>query len=165
MSTRTSITADAFRVVMGSVASAVAAVSTFGERPHATTVSAFMSLSMDPPMVVVSLDRSSDLLRHVTVAQRFGVSVLASRQAGTAIALAGKGVDKLATVPWHVDAGLPRIDGASGWLACEVASMVEGGDQVLVLGRVMSLDHTPNAPLTYRRGMFGTHVDAGVEDA
>nr|WP_062998769.1 flavin reductase family protein [Nocardia mikamii] len=161
MSAKVPITDTRFRAVMGSIPTPVAVVSTFdGDRPHGTTVSAFMSLSIAPPMVVVSLDRSSDLLRHITESRRFAINVLAAHQSAIAAAFAKKGTDKMqiSDTAWHVDSGLPRIDEASGWVACHVASMVEGGDHIIVLGHVAALDHLPVPPLVYHQGTFGLHA-------
>ena len=152
--------AEQFREVMAGVAtpvSVVTAVSADGV-PHGTTVSAFASLSMDPPMVLVSLDRGSDLLALVRDTGRFGVNVLGSTQSALALSFARKGADKFASVDWVPDQGLPRLPGAPGWLACEVASLVEGGDHVVALGTVLAADTADGAPLTYHSRVFGTHA-------
>lgn len=77
---------DRFRKVMASVVTPVSVVTAMsgGEGdglPHRTTVSAFASLSMNPPMVLVSLDRASDLLALVRQTGRFGVNVLGAHAA------------------------------------------------------------------------------------
>jgi len=128
-----------------------------GDRPHGTTVSAFTSLSMDPPMVLVSLDRRSELLRGLGKGVRFGVNVLGSDQAALAGAFARKGADKFAGVGWDLDEGAPRLDGSSGWLACAVAKLVDGGDHVIVLGDVLRAVSFGGEPLTYHARRFGTH--------
>ncbi|MDI2030550.1 flavin reductase family protein [Saccharopolyspora sp. TS4A08] len=166
MSTTPAVTHDEFRAVMGSIATPVAVVSAFDrDRPHGTTVSAFMSLSKEPPMTVVSLDRSSDLLRYIDDAQQFGINVLAAHQSAIATAFARKGTDKMAELAWIVDSGLPRIDDTSGWIACDVAKMVDGGDHVLVLGDVVSLDHAPYPPLVYHQGTFGSHTPMATQNS
>ena len=88
--------------------------------PHGTTVSAFCSLSLKPPLVIVALDRSSDLLPLVERQRRFGINVLAGGQEEVGTACACKGPDKLAGTSWRYDAGLPRIEGSAAWLACNV---------------------------------------------
>ena len=148
-----------FREVMASVATPVSIVTTFYEDvAHGTTVSAFTSLSMDPPMVLVSLDRQSDLLALIRQSQRFGVNVLNSEQAALARSFARKGTDKFAGVNWVTDAGLPRLPEASGWLACAVTDFIDGGDHVIALGTVLVADSLVGAPLVYHRRAFGTHV-------
>ena len=89
--------------------------------PHGTTVSAFASLSMDPPMVLVSLDRGSDLLALVRETGRFGVNVLGSTQSALALSFARKGPDKFTDVEWVTSTtASPGCPDAPGWLACEV---------------------------------------------
>jgi flavin reductase (DIM6/NTAB) family NADH-FMN oxidoreductase RutF len=149
-----------FREVMAGVATPVSVVTAMGDGlPHGTTVSAFASLSMDPPMVLVSLDRQSDLLALVRETHRFGVNVLGSDQSALALAFARKGgTGKFNGVRWEVDSDLPRLPGAPGWLACEVAQLVDGGDHVVALGTVVAADTVHGHPLTYHGRLFGTHA-------
>jgi flavin reductase (DIM6/NTAB) family NADH-FMN oxidoreductase RutF len=153
--------AAAFREVMAGVPTPVSVVTALREdRPHGTTVSAFTSLSMAPPMLLVALDRGSDLLARLAIGAPFGVNVLGADQAGLAAAFARKGVDKFAGIAWRADDGAPRLLGSPGWLACTVASLVDGGDHVVVLGDVVRADATGGPPLTYSARTFGTHVAA-----
>jgi flavin reductase (DIM6/NTAB) family NADH-FMN oxidoreductase RutF len=149
-----------FREVMAGVATPVSVVTAMGDGlPHGTTVSAFASLSMDPPMVLVSLDRKSDLLAIVRETHRFGVNVLGSDQSSLALAFARKGgTGKFNGVRWEVDNDLPRLPGAPGWLACDVAQLVDGGDHVVALGNVVAADTEHGSPLTYHGRLFGTHA-------
>lgn len=148
-----------FRNVMAGVVSPVTVITTFWDGlPHGTTVSAFVSLSMDPPMVLVSLDKGSELLGLVRSSRRFGVNVLGSDQAALALAFARKGgADKFAGVSWDAASGVPRLAGATGWLTCEVADLVTGGDHVIVLGDVVAAERAGGEPLTYHARTFGTH--------
>jgi flavin reductase (DIM6/NTAB) family NADH-FMN oxidoreductase RutF len=107
-SERPGIAPVVFREALAAVAAPVAVVTSFHrERPHGTTVSAFCSLSLEPPLVLVSLDRGSDLLRMVRHSRRYGINVLSHDQEGIATRFARKGVDKFAEVPWTLDTGLP----------------------------------------------------------
>ena len=149
-----------FREVMAGVATPVSVVTALSADglPHGTTVSAFASLSMDPPMALVSLDRGSDLLALVRETGRFGVNVLGSTQSALALSFARKGPDKFAAVDWVPSSDLPRLPGAPGWLACEVSALVEGGDHVVALGTVLDAETADGAPLTYHSRVFGTHA-------
>ena len=152
-----------FREVMAGVVTPVSVVTAMDDqRPHGTTVSAFASLSLDPPMVLVSLDRDSDLLALVEASGRFGLNVLDTAQAGLARRFARKGHDKFDGVRWRPDHGLPRLAGGTGWLACAVDRLVEGGDHVIVLGVVLAADRQPARPLTYHARVFGTHTELEV---
>src|SRR3954452_2969725 len=152
--------ADRFREVMAGVATPVSVVTSMADGlPHGTTVSAFASLSMTPPMVLVSLDRGSDLLALVRESGRFGVNVLGATQSALALAFARKaGPGKFSGVRWDVDHGLPRLPGAPGWLACDVSALVEGGDHVVALAPVVAAETLDGRPLTYHGRVFGTHA-------
>jgi flavin reductase (DIM6/NTAB) family NADH-FMN oxidoreductase RutF len=149
-----------FRQAMASVATPVSVVTTTWDDEHyGATVSAFSSLSMDPPMVLVSLDRRSALLTAIRSAGRFGLNILAVSQASTALQFASsRGVGKFDGVVWRPDAGLPRLDGALSWLACDLVELVQGGDHVIALGAVASVETGEGFPLTYHRRIFGTHL-------
>lgn len=153
--------ADGFREVMAGVCTPVAVVTTIaGGLPHGTTVSAFASLSLAPPMVMVALDRGSDLLGRLEVGGPLGLTVLAGGESGLAQVFARKGADKFAGVPWDLDAGAPRLRGQGGWLGCTVSGLVPGGDHVIVLAEVRRADPGTGTPLTYHARTFGTHVAA-----
>jgi flavin reductase (DIM6/NTAB) family NADH-FMN oxidoreductase RutF len=149
-----------FRDVMAGVPAPVTVVTAMGGGlPHGTTVSAFASLSMNPPMVLVALDRGSELLGLIRSSRRFGVNVLGRTQSGWALAFARKGgADKFSGVRWEAEVGIPRLPGAPGWLVCEVADFVDGGDHVIVLGNVVAAETSGGAPLTYHARGFGTHA-------
>src|ERR1700758_4373873 len=101
---------NAFRDLMAAVCAQVTIVPAAEDGPFGTTVSAFASLSLRPPMVVVALDRSSDLLAMLRVTGRFGVNILNSRQHLVAVRFAGKGGDKFRDVGWTETDGLPRLN-------------------------------------------------------
>jgi len=148
-----------FRDVMGNVATPVSVVTAFGpEGPHGTTVSAFASLSMTPPMVLVCLDRGSELLEVVRSTGRFGLNVMGAEQSALAGGFARKGIDRFAGVEWTLEHGVPRLAGAPGWVACAATQLVPGGDHDIVLGLVLDAGVVDGAPLAYHRRTFGTHA-------
>ncbi|MBS9376570.1 flavin reductase family protein [Rhodococcus sp. B50] len=152
-----------FREVMAGVCTPVSVVTAMdGKRPHGTTVSAFASLSMDPPMVLVSLDRGSALLAVVRETGSFGVNILSHAQSDTAMQFARKGSDKFVGTSWTSSGGLPRLHGTAGWLACDLVDLVDGGDHVLAYGGIVEAVASPAPPLTYHARTFGTHCAAEV---
>ena len=158
-----SVSSTAFRDAMAEVCSPVTVVTTLHDGvAHGTTVSAFASLSLDPPMVTVALDHGSELLAKVRQTGRLGVNVLGSGQDDLAVAFARKGVDKFAGVGWRLDRGLPHLDRSVVWLECDVADVAVGGDHVVILAAVRSVSVAPAAPLIYHRRRFGTHAAALV---
>jgi flavin reductase (DIM6/NTAB) family NADH-FMN oxidoreductase RutF len=156
-SDRPGVDAVVFREALAAVAAPVAVVTSFdGERPHGTTVSAFCSLSLEPPLVLVSLDRGSDLLRMVRASGRYGINVLSHDQEQLATHFARKGADKFAEVPWTLDTDLPRLEGTSSWIACRLHDLVVGGDHMIAVGFVEHAEASPAHPLLYRQREFGT---------
>jgi flavin reductase (DIM6/NTAB) family NADH-FMN oxidoreductase RutF len=153
--------AGTFREVMAGVCTPVAVVTTVsGGEPYGTTVSAFTSLSLTPPMVMVALDERSELLRRLSAGSPLGVNVLRSGQSTLARVFARKGADKFSGVTWDLDAGAPRLGGGAGWLGCSVSGLVVGGDHVIVLAEVHRAEPGTGEPLTYHARTFGTHVAA-----
>jgi flavin reductase (DIM6/NTAB) family NADH-FMN oxidoreductase RutF len=157
---------DAFRATMASICTPVTVVTALDDgRPHGTTVSAFSSLSLEPPLILVALDRGSDLLSIVRAGGRFGVNLLSHLQDELALQFARKGPDKFDGVSWHDEGGIPRLEESSGWLACTLESLVDGGDHVVAIGLVVAAEPIAAAPLVYQNRRFGTHSDFVGTDA
>lgn len=121
---------------------------------HGTTVSAFCSLSASPPLVLLALDRRSNLLPRLRAAQRFGISVLSEGQDEIAKRCASKDPDKFSGVPWHDQDGAPRIDGASSWFLCGLEDLLPGGDHEIVVGHVVDCAVNSTHPLVYHQRAF-----------
>jgi flavin reductase (DIM6/NTAB) family NADH-FMN oxidoreductase RutF len=154
----TPVDSAAFRAAMGAVATPVAVVTAMVEVPHGTTVSAFCSLSLDPPLVLVSLGKDSDLLAIVRRTRRFGLNVLAGEQSEVGAAFARRGVDRFAGVPWQLSCGLPRLAGVASWVACDVAELIVAGDHVIVTGLPREVAHRDGPGLVYQHRRFGAFV-------
>jgi flavin reductase (DIM6/NTAB) family NADH-FMN oxidoreductase RutF len=123
-------------------------------RPHGTTVSACCSLSLDPPLVLVALNRESELLRQIRANGRFGVNVLADGQQETGLTCGCKAPDKMAAVAWGTADGLPRIHGAAAWVACDTYSILPGGDHEIVTGLVTDCTWDEAEALVFHRRGF-----------
>ncbi|MEV5649516.1 flavin reductase family protein [Nocardia sp. NPDC052254] len=129
------------------------------QRPHGTTVSAVMSLSLEPMLVAVALANTSDCCHLIQRTKRFGVNVLATGQHEVALQLARKGPEKFDGVRWTVSDGLPQLERTAVWVACDAVDVVDAGDHRLIVGRVSAVGTDSDAgPLTYHRRRFGTHV-------
>lgn len=150
------VSLEEFTTTFSQVPSAVSVISTYAEdgRPHGTTVSAFTSLSVNPPLVMVALDRSSDLLKLLRRSSKFGINVLAVGQEEVGKGCAKKGVDKFKNVSWDDEEGLPRIQGTAAWLGCEVQQFLPGGDHIIVVGLVTHCEADGEEPLLYHRRTF-----------
>lgn len=153
------VSTDRFRSIMGTVCAQVAVLTAITEdgRAHGTTVTAFASLSLDPPMVSAALDRSSRLLAAVRESRRVGITLLAEGQDELATQFATKAGDKFDGVAWHLRGGLPRLDDSAGWLGCQVRDLVDGGDHVVLFCLVDDVEVSQQRPLVYGHRQFGTH--------
>ena len=151
---------QAFRDLMAAVCAQVTVVTAAEDGPHGSTVSAFASLSLRPPMITVALDRGSRTLGPILRTGRFGVNVLGHGQAEIARLFARPSADRadrFAAADWHYDHGLPRLAGAPAWLVCDLAQAVEGGDHLLLLGAVGEAAARTAPPLLYGHRAYGTH--------
>ncbi|HWE09759.1 MAG TPA: flavin reductase family protein [Solirubrobacteraceae bacterium] len=143
------------RQVMGRFATGVTVVTTaHRDTIHGMTANAFLSVSLRPPLVLVSLGRCrmSEMLPRTG---RYGVSVLASDQEQYAAHFAGQ---RAAAVPpafiWEKE--FPLLDGALAHVGCRVVDVHTAGDHVLWIGEVEHLSHREGEPLLFYTGRFGT---------
>lgn len=152
----TGVSFESFAETFSQVPQAVTVVTTKNgdATAHGTTVSAICSLSADPPLLLVALDRSSDLLKQLRKTRRFGVNLLSADQQEVGLICARKGEDKLRAVSWEDDDGLPRIKDAAAWLECDVQQLLPGGDHVIVVGLVIACEADDSEPLVYHRRRF-----------
>ena len=143
------------RQVMGRFATGVTVVTTTDRDViHGMTANAFLSVSLHPPLVLVSLGRCrmSEMLPR---AGRYGVSVLAHDQEHFAAHFAAQRVSPVEpSFVWHD--GLPLLDGALAQIACRVVDVHAAGDHVLWIGEVEHLHHRDGEPLLFYTGRFGT---------
>jgi flavin reductase (DIM6/NTAB) family NADH-FMN oxidoreductase RutF len=153
-----SVAPDVFRTMMAGVCAPVTVVTTIlGAAPMGATVSSFASLSLEPPLVSVAFDRRSRVLAQILAERRFGVNLLGHDQADLAVLFATRDTDRFGRIDWHLVNGLPRLDGAAGWLECDLYQAVEGGDHLLLLGHVVGAGRAELPPLVYAYRTFGTH--------
>lgn len=157
----------ALRDVLGQFATGVTVVTCLVDGvPHGTTVNAFTAVSLDPPLVLVSLDRRSTTCRNLD-GMPFAVNVLHRRQDDLARHFAGRPSPTL--VDW-VAGDPPRLPGTLAHLTCAPWRSYPGGDHVLFLGRVTGFAHGDEHgghrgdPLVFYRGAF-RHIGEPFEAA
>jgi len=126
------------------------------EGPAGATANAVCSLSIEPMMMLACLDRGSRTLLAVQAADSFGISVLRSGQEPIARAFATKApvAEKWSGVAWSERDGLPAIDDALIWLACDLRDVISAGDHVIVTGAVRALQVTDGDPLVFHAGEY-----------
>ncbi len=154
------VASDTFRKVMGHFVTGVTVVTALeGDQPFGITVNALSSVSLDPPLIMVALDRRRFLTPIVRVAGRYAVCILSEDQQVLSDCFAGApvqpGREAFCGAAWHRGpTGLPLIDGAIATLECTVVQTFSAGDHDLFIGRVDSLANEPLHPmplLYYRR--------------
>jgi flavin reductase (DIM6/NTAB) family NADH-FMN oxidoreductase RutF len=150
------------RGCLGQYATGVAVVTYDGEDgPRGATINSFTSVSMDPPLVLVSFARSTGAA-GLLGDRPFVVNVLAAHQLDLALQFAGRPRDGL-EVPWSTSAEVPRLRGSVAWLQCRPWATYDGGDHLLFLGEVVRYDSHRGDPLLFHRGQFRM-VGLGVYD-
>jgi 3-hydroxy-9,10-secoandrosta-1,3,5(10)-triene-9,17-dione monooxygenase reductase component len=125
--------------------------------PAGATANAVSSLSIEPMLMLACLDRGSRTLLAVQAANRFGISVLHAGQEEIARSFATKApvAEKWRGVAWSEREGVPTIDGALAFVACELRDVIAGGDHVIVTGEVVALEAPDGAePLVFHRGEY-----------
>lgn len=139
--------AGQFRRVVGRFATGVTVVTTRSEGvPHGMTVNAFASVSLDPLLILVCVDRAASLHPLLTATKTFAVTVLEAGQEEESIFFASPqrpaGPDQFTPVAWH-DApvtGSPVLSAGLAYLDCRVVDVLPGGDHSVFLGEVVGAD-------------------------
>ena len=159
-----------FRDVMGHFATGISVVTAFeGERPQGITVNAFSSVSLEPPLVMVALDRRRFITPMVRAAGRYAVNVLGADQQALSDCFAhapvSPGREAFCGAAWRPGpTGLPLIDGAIATLECTIVETFSAGDHDLFIGRVDSLQQHRRgvAPLLYYRRRY-LRIEQGAD--
>jgi flavin reductase (DIM6/NTAB) family NADH-FMN oxidoreductase RutF len=152
------VTPDEFRDALGCWASGVSIVtSRSGERVHGMTVSAFSSASLDPPLVLVCADKSSDTCRLIAESGVFAVNILAQDQDALSRRFAEKRDEERRFEGLALERGVtgaPLLRGLAS-LDCTLVAAHDAGDHVIYVGRVEALRQARDAePLLYYRGSY-----------
>ena len=153
----------AFRETVGRFASGITVTTTVHEgEVHGITANAFVSVSLDPPLVLVSVDNQTKMHQLLSQTGRYGVSVLAEEQRAISQHFAGQPQEGL-EVPFVWHDGLPLLEGSVAHLACRVVDAHPAGDHTLYIGRVEYLDHRDAAPLLFYTGNY-QNLDVQVKE-
>jgi 3-hydroxy-9,10-secoandrosta-1,3,5(10)-triene-9,17-dione monooxygenase reductase component len=161
VSASATIEAEQLRHALGHFTTGVTVVTTLGSdgEPVGTTASAVSALSLDPPLVLVCLARSSETLAELSGHRRFAVNVLTEEQRHLSDNFARRGEDAIWDQVVHrVEPGkAPRLEGALAVLDCELEQRVPGGDHEIVVGRICELEvgEAGLRPLIHFRGAYG----------
>ena len=148
---------DVFKNAMGQFPSGVVIVTTVSKdgKKHGFTASAFSSLSLDPPLILVCLAHSADCFDPFVTGDKFAVNVVGPYQHELAFKFATKGVDKFDGDEFEDgDSGLPIISNCIFSLECNIKSTYPGGDHEILVGEVQHAKVNQGTPSVWYAGNF-----------
>lgn len=150
-----------FRNAVGCFATGITVITTLDAdgAPVGITANSFSSLSLDPPLVLFCLDIGSSSFEAFHRNRHFAVNVLGEAQEELSSNFAQSNVDKWDGVAYETwETGCPVLDGCLANLECDIDSVIEGGDHVIIVGKVVRMRYDEEAsgrPLLYYRGRYG----------
>lgn len=168
------IDAMELRRALGTFATGVAVVTTMDEdgAPRGFTANSFTSVSLDPPLILICVAKTAASRPVFESAESYAVNILCEDQKAISASFASRGVDRFGAVAWGPRAtGAPVLEGVVAWLDCRMHQVVDAGDHVILIGRVVAFDYTGSSPLGFCRGAYVTFglareaVRAAEEDA
>jgi len=149
----------ALRGALGQFATGVCLVSARGRdgTPFALTVNSFASVSLDPPLVLWSVQRNSEVFEDVVGAERYAINVLRASQQELSQYYARTGNHHLLPAHWEdSEHGVPVVPDCLVSFECRLANAIEGGDHVILLGEVIALRRgEAGKPLLFFGGSYG----------
>lgn len=156
----------ALRDAFGCFMTGVSVVTTLDARgtPLGFTANSFTSVSLDPPLLLVSIARKSGNLAAFEGAAGFGVNILAETQKEVSATFARPVADRFATICWRRGpVGAPLIAGVSAWFDCTMEQVVPAGDHTILIGRIGGFEATPAPGLGYYRGAYITPAQTAAQ--
>jgi flavin reductase (DIM6/NTAB) family NADH-FMN oxidoreductase RutF len=154
----TTPTASEWRHAMGYFPSGVTVVTTWdGEAPVGSTINAFCSVSLDPPLLLICLDLKNPIRAALETSRVFGVNILPEDGSPIARRFAREPLtDRFAEFAHrHAPGGAPQLDDAPMFIDCAVEDIHIAGDHLIAVGRGVRIDERSDAtPLLYHRGKF-----------
>lgn len=146
-----------FRRALGAFVTGVTVVTTIQPdgSPRGFTANSFTSVSLDPALILVCIAKTASSHAVFSQTDHFAVSVLAEDQKSVSGVFASKAADKFAQVEWHARiTGAPLMNGAAASFDCKTHEVVDAGDHIILIGRVVDFVHTSSSPLGYCRGAY-----------
>jgi flavin reductase (DIM6/NTAB) family NADH-FMN oxidoreductase RutF len=145
------------RRVMGQFATGVTIITTRDAegRPYGLTANAFTSLSLDPPLVLICIDRKAETFSHFYASRYFVVNILTDAQQDLSTRFAKSGGFKFEGVAYETNAvGVPVLDGTLAHVECALVETHEAGDHVIHVGRVEQFGVRSGNPLLFFQGRY-----------
>ncbi|WP_413376714.1 flavin reductase family protein [Alkalihalobacillus sp. 1P02AB] len=149
---------DRFKEVMGNYPTGVTVVTTNDDKgvPYGLTVNSFASVSLEPLLILWSIDHRVSSLETFKKTEKFAVHVLAAEQQDICRLFASKEKERFNSCEWKVsDLGLPIISGVYATLQCKKFKQIEAGDHTILIGEVLDINIKEQEPMLYHRRKFG----------
>lgn len=154
----TELNEKVFKEVMGNYPTGVTVVTTVNEEgmPLGLTVNSFASVSLDPQLILWSIDKRVSSYDSILNSGKFAVHVLAENQADICSLFATKGTDRFSNCEWKLsENNLPIIENVAGVLQCTTYQTIDAGDHTILIGEVMDIQNNHKEPLLYHKRKFG----------
>ncbi len=145
------------RRVMGHFATGVTVITTRSTdgTPYGLTANAFTSVSLDPPLLLVCVDKKAESYPFFEQSKVFTVNILSDDQESLSRRFAVSGGPKFDGVSYRMGAnGAPILDGAVGYIECTLHAAYEGGDHTIYLGEIQQAETAERKPLLFFRGGY-----------
>jgi len=145
------------RRVMGCFATGVTVITTRDQtgRPYGLTANAVTSLSLEPPLLLICVDRKAETFPHFFDSKIFVLNILAEDQEDISRRFAKTGGDKFTGVRYRIGRlDTPILEGTLGHVECRIIETLEGGDHVIHVGEVEEADAGEGRPLLFFRGKY-----------
>ena len=152
-----SLDPDAFRALMGRFATGVTIVTATDAAGHdrGMTVSAFASVSLQPPLVVMCIDETASMHETLVNGEYFGVNILASTQEAIARRFAATGAQQFEGIGYRSgENGVPILNDVLAYVECRRISSARAGDHTIIVGETLAGSLRDARPLLYYRGGF-----------
>jgi flavin reductase (DIM6/NTAB) family NADH-FMN oxidoreductase RutF len=154
------IDSSLFRRVMGRFASGVTVITAeWRGEVRGMTASAFMSGSLNPPLLLVSVAKRASMHAHLHAARSFAINILGAGQEEVANHFAGHALPAYAPAFVHVGR-IPTLGGVTTVITVETVATHECGDHTLFVGHILTMATDDSAPLLYHAGKFGSLASA-----
>jgi flavin reductase (DIM6/NTAB) family NADH-FMN oxidoreductase RutF len=134
---------------------AVLTTRTLDGTPHGLTVNAFCSLSLNPPLVLVAVDRICSLLETFESSGHFAINFLSADQQLLSVRFSELPEGRFSGVPWYPGAdGAPLLEGSIGSIECRTTSIIDAGDHRALIGEVVAATIGEGEPLVFYRSSY-----------
>ena len=145
------------RRVMGHFATGVCVVTTKDKAgtPFGLTANAFTSLSLEPPLVLICIDKGAQCYSCFEDSKVFAINVLSEEQEEISRRFASKGIEKFSGIPWHKgENGVALLDGAISHIECKIIHSYDDGDHTIYVGEIIRATTSGDRPLIFFQGKY-----------